>query len=279
MGGVKKIYGIVGHPVAQSLSPAINNAAFRAAGIGAEYKFFDIDPRDIEGLANFCYETDLNHIAGFTVTMPYKQAVMTYMDHYDPLARMVGSVNTVLNEKSKLIGYNTDARGALEALREKTTAVEGKKTLVLGAGGAGMAILYALREAGANLYVCDKTKEQTEKAAKDLNIKPFVNAHEAAKAGFEIIVNATPVGMIGPRENETLLKAEEIPPGCIVMDIVNAPLETKLIREAKKAGAVTITGERMLLFLSAAQFEIWTKKEAPLEAMEKAMYEALSKRK
>jgi len=279
MGGVKKIYGIVGHPVAQSLSPAINNAAFKAAEIDAEYKFFDIDPKDPQELANFCYETDINHIAGFTVTMPYKQAVMTYMDHYDPLAQMVGSVNTVLNEKSKLIGYNTDARGALEALREKTTEVEGKKTLVLGAGGAGIAILYALREAGANLYVCDKTKEETEKAAKDLNIKPFFNAREAKKANFEIIVNATPVGMVGPRENETILTAADIPSGCLVMDIVNAPLETKLIQEAKKAGAVTITGERMLLFLSAAQFEIWTKKEAPLEAMEKAMYEAISKRK
>ena len=271
---MKKIYGIVGHPVAHSLSPAMHKAAFKAEGVDAEYKLFDIDPGKPDDLANFCYETDLNNIAGFSVTMPYKQRIMAYMDHYDPLAKIVGSVNTVLNEDSKLIGYNTDATGAIQALQEKTD-IKGKKVLVTGAGGAARAIAYGLKEFGADVYIFNRTKEKAEALAEEFDLET-IDYPQIPQAKFDIIINATPVGM-SPNTEESLLHANQIPKGSVVMDIVTSPMETRLIKEAKKAGAQSITGERMLLHQACGQFEIWFGKPAPIEAMEKALYKNLKK--
>lgn len=159
-----KIYGIVGHPVIHSLSPAMHNAAIKQLKPEAKYKLFDIDPSDPENLANFCYETDLNDIGGFSVTMPYKLDIMRCMDHYDPLAKIVGSVNTVVNEDSKLIGYNTDTMGAMTALREKTNLI-GKRILVMGAGGTARAIAYGLKEFQAEVYLFNRTMEKAEAIA------------------------------------------------------------------------------------------------------------------
>jgi len=271
MGGVK-IYGIVGHPVAHSLSPVMHNAAFKAEGIDAEYKVFDIDPEDPENLANFCYETDLNNIAGFSVTIPYKQTIMQYMDNYDPLAKTIGAVNTVANENSNLNGYNTDTTGAIQALREKTD-INGKKVLVMGAGGAARAISYGLKEFGADVYIFNRTKEKADALADEFDLET-IDYLQIPQAKFDIIINATSVGM-SPNTDECLLHAKQIPKGCVVMDIVTSPMETRLLKEAKKAGAETITGERMLLHQACGQFEIWFGKPAPIEVMEKALYENL----
>ena len=111
-----KNYGIVGNPLAKNLTAVLMNAALSHLKIDAEFKKFELDPQDSESLANFCYETDLNQIAGFAVADPFKEDVMLYMDHYDPLAKIVGSVNTVVNEQSKLFGHNTEPLGALQAL-------------------------------------------------------------------------------------------------------------------------------------------------------------------
>ncbi len=257
---MNKIYGIVGHPVAQSLSPALFAAAFKASRIDAEYRRFELDPSDPEALAHFCYETDVNGIAGFSVTMPYKEAVMAYMDHYDPLAKAVGSVNTVVNEKSKLIGYNTDVLGAMQALTEKTT-LPGKKALVLGAGGAARAIVYGLKQYGADVYVWNRTAERAGELAAEFDVGT-VAPEGIARTGFDVVVNATPAGP---------LRAEHFKAGAVVMDIVTHPEWTPLLHEAKKAGAITIPGSRMLLLQAAEQFKIWFKKEAPLEAMEAAL--------
>jgi shikimate dehydrogenase len=269
-----KIYGIVGHPVAHSLSPAMHRAAFKAEGIDAKYKLFDIDPEDPENLANFCYETDLNNIAGFSVTMPYKQTIMQYMDYYDPLAKIIGSVNTVVNDNSQLNGYNTDTTGAIKALQEKTD-IKGKKALIMGAGGAARAIAYSLKEFRADVYIFNRTKDKAEALADEFDLET-IDYLQIPEAKFDIIINATSVGM-SPNAEESLLHAEQIPKHCVVMDIVTSPMETRLLKEAKKAGAETITGERMLLHQACGQFEIWFGKSAPVEAMEKALYENLKK--
>lgn len=270
-----KIYGIVGHPVEHSLSPAIHNAAFKAMKIDAEYRRFDIDPDKPEDLANFCYETDLNHIAGFSVTMPYKEAIMYYMDHLEVLAKEISSVNTVVNEKSTLAGFNTDATGAMKALQEKTE-IFGKKALVLGAGGAARAIIYALREFGAEVFVFNRTPEKAKEMARRFTVKA-IDFRKIKQEGFDIIVNSTPVGMF-PNVNESLLTADQIKKGAVVMDIITHPIQTQLLKEAKKAGAEVVSGERMLLHQAADQFVIWFSKPAPLEAMEKALYDELQKR-
>lgn len=271
-----KIFGIVGHPVEHSLSPAMHSAAFEATEIDAEYRLFDILPDNPEDLANFCYETDVNIIGGFSVTMPYKEAIIQYLDNIEVLAKEVSSVNTVKNEDSDLQGFNTDATGAIKALKEKTE-VAGKKALVLGAGGAARAIIYALKEFGAEVYIFNRTLQKAEALAEKFDVDT-IEFRAIKDARFDVIVNCTPIGM-SPQIEQSLLTAEQIKKGSVVMDIVTNPLETQLLREAKKAGAETISGERMLLHQAASQFEIWFDKPAPFEVMEKALYEELAKRK
>ena len=269
---MKKIYGIAGHPVKQSLSPAMHNAAYKAEGIDAEYKIFDIDPSDEESLANFCYETDINNIAGFSVTMPYKQEIMKYMEEYDPLAKTIGSVNTVKNVDSKLNGYNTDATGAIQSIQEKTD-IKDNKILILGAGGAARAISYSLKEFGADVYIFNRTKEKAIELAEEFDLGT-IDFTQIADADFDIIINTTPVGML-PDSGSSLLHAEQMKGVKIVMYIITHPLKTQLLKEAEKAGAETITGARMLLHQACGQFEIWFEKSAPIEVMEKALYENL----
>ncbi len=273
---MKKTFGIVGHPVRQSLSPAMHNAAIKHLGLDAEYRLIDIDPKDSEELANFCYESDLNNIGGFSVTMPYKLEIMGYMDHYDPLAKVVGSVNTVVNEDSKLIGYNTDAMGAIQALREKTNLIA-KKVLVMGAGGAARAIAYSLKDFQSDIYIYNRTIEKAEELAKEFEIEA-IDHGKIAVADFDIIINATPVGM-PPNTQESLLHAEQIPSHAVVMDIITNPLDTQLLKEAKKAGAQTISGERMLLHQAVEQFRLFFDQEPPVEVMEEALYDELKRRR
>ncbi|MBN2306678.1 shikimate dehydrogenase [Candidatus Peregrinibacteria bacterium] len=271
-----KTFGIVGHPVEHSLSPAMHNAAFRSESIDAEYRLFDVHPDNPDNLANFCYETDMNRIGGFSVTMPYKERIMDYCDHFDPLAKIIGAVNTIKNEKSNLNGYNTDSPGAMQALQEKTK-LPGKKALVLGTGGAGRAIIYGLKEYGAQVHIFDRILSKMEKTAEQFEVDT-IDLRTIKEAEFDIIVNATPVGSF-PQIEQSLLTAEQIKQGALVMDIVTNPLETQLLKEAKKAGAETISGERMLLHQAAGQFTIWFEKPAPFEVMEKALYEELKKRR
>ncbi|MBU1017430.1 shikimate dehydrogenase [Patescibacteria group bacterium] len=270
-----KTYGIVGHPVTHSLSPAMHNAGIQYLKLEAEYRLFDIDPDDPENLANFCYETELNNIGGFSVTMPYKLTIMQYMDHYDPAARIIGSVNTVVNENSMLNGYNTDAMGAIQALREQSE-IKRKKALVMGAGGAARAIIYTLKEFGADVHVFNRTTQRAEDLADEFDVEPIEFRH-IPQANFDIIVNATPVGSM-PNSEESLLHADQIPSHAVVMDVITNPIETQLLKEAKKAGATPISGERMLLHQAVGQFELWFGKKAPVKVMEKALYEELKKR-
>ncbi len=272
---MKKVYGTIGHPVKNSLSPIMHNAAIQHEGIEAEYKLFDINPEDPDELANFCYETDLNHIAGLSVTMPYKQVITAYMDEYDPIAKMVGAVNTVINEDSKLTGYNTDAMGAMTALREKTD-IKAKKALVMGMGGAARAIAYSLKEFGADVYIFNRTTEKAEEFADEFDME-WIEFTQIQKAQFDLIINATPVGSF-PNTTKSLLHADQISSHAVVMDIITNPLETQLLKEAKKAMAQTISGERMLLHQAALQFNLFFNKTPPVEVMEKALYEALDKR-
>lgn len=271
-----KLYGIVGHPVAKSLSPAMHKAAIGHFKLDADYRLFDIDPEDPENLANFCYETELHNIGGFSVTMPYKETIMAYMDHYDPLVKIIGAMNTVVNENGKLIGYNTDATGAAQALREKTE-IAGKKILLMGAGGAARAIAYALKELGADIHIYNRTAEKAQELADALGLQT-IDYRLIPQAHFDILINATPIGS-PPDTEASLLHADQIPAGSVVMDIITHPIPTRLLKEAEKAGAKTVSGERMLLYQAIGQFRLWFNVEPPLQIMEQALYEELKKRK
>lgn len=279
---LKKVYGIVGYPVTHSLSPVIHNAALKAAGIDAEYRVFDIAPESPEDLANFFYEAELNSIGGCSVTMPYKQTVMAYMDSYDPLAKAIGSVNTVKIEPDPktgapvLTGYNTDATGFIKALNEKIHPA-GKRALVLGAGGAARAVVYSLRQYEAEVFIFNRTPDPATALAKEFEAETIDYRRITKDAVFDIIINTTPIGG-EPAPNESLLFAHQISPKSVVMDLVTRPQKTQLLKEAEKAEASTISGERMLLHQAAGQFEIWFAKPAPIDAMEKALAAALKKR-
>jgi len=265
---MKKVYGIISHPTDHLLSPALFRAAFKHLKMEAEFKVFDINPDDPEALANFTYETDLNQIAGFAVGAPFEESIMTYMDHYDPLAKIAGSVNTVVNEDSKLIGYNTLSLGALQALQEKTT-LPGKKALVMGMGHAGRAIAYSLKEFGVDVFVFDRITEKAEEVAKAFDLMT-IDYRDIEKEDFDMLINTTRVGSF-PNSEEFLLHEEQIFSHAVVMDLVVHPLKTQLLKVAEKAGAKTVSGDRVLLHTTARQFELWFGLEAPREAMEEQL--------
>lgn len=200
---------------------------------------------------------------------------MDYLDNIEVLAKETSSVNTVKNEESNLSGFNTDTTGAIKALKEKTK-IAGEKVLVLGAGGAARAIIYALRGFGAEVTIFNRTKQKAEALAKEFDVE-VIDFLGIRDAGFDIIVNCTPIGM-SPQIEQSLLTAEQIKKGSVVMDTITHPHETQLLKEAEKAGAEAISGERMLLHQAVGQFEIWFDKPAPFEVMEKALYDELASR-
>lgn len=265
------LYGVLGNPVSQSLSPAIQGAAFGYYGIEAEYRRFELTEKEFREFIPLLRQ---NHIAGLTVTMPFKELIIPYLDEIDPVAQHIGAVNTLKVTPTALIGYNTDYFGALRALRERI-GLEGKRVLLLGAGGAAKAIAYGLHEQGATIFVY--TRNRSEETPDFMNKFCVHNVELEAIHGadYDVIINATPVGMV-PHENESVLHASQMA-GCpLVMDIVYKPLETLFLRYAKEAGAEVITGEKMLLYQGAKQFEIWQGREAPVEVMREALIRNLT---
>ncbi len=269
-----KTFGIVGNPLKNNLTVALMNAGLSHTGIEATFKPFELDLQDEESLANFCYETDLNLISGFAVAAPFKEDIMMYMDHYDPLAKIVGELNAVMNEKSTLIGYNTESIGALQALQEKTH-IPGKRVLVIGAGATGRGIAYSLKEFGAEVFVMDLDAEKAEMLAKEFDLNSIEHKDVEAEQ-FDILVNTSPSGAF-PKTDETPLSQDQIPSHSVVMDLSQNPIRTKLLDEAEEIGAQIVGGDRVLLFSTLRQFELFFGQEAPIEVMEEALYEALEK--
>jgi shikimate dehydrogenase len=269
-----KNYGIVGNPLAKNLTAILMNAALKHLKIDTEFKRFELDLQDEESLANFCYETDLNLIGGFAVAAPFKEDVMLYMDHYDPLCKIVGSANTVVNEQSKLFGYNTESIGALQALQEKTH-IHGKRVLVIGTEDAGRGLAYSLKEFGAEVFVLDPDLEKAEALAKEFEIEA-IEPKDIEQEQFDILINTTAIGAF-PKRSESPLSQDQIPSHAVVMDLVMNPIRTQLLKGAEEVGALTISGERMLLHSAIRQFELWFGLDAPTDIMEEALYEELEK--
>lgn len=273
-----QVYGILAYPAEHSLSPIIHAAAFEALKLEAEYQRFSVEP---EELSDFMERVRTEEIAGFSVSMPHKEAVMKYLDEIDEAAEEIGAVNTAVNQEGRLKGYNFDGEGAVQALKERSDlsssdGLRGKKVVVLGAGGAARAIVYALKQAGVDVTVLNRTREKAERLAADFEVTVGILA-DLADLEPDILVNATAVGM-EPESEASLVPVdflERLGEKLIVFDIVYKPLRTLLIQEAKKSGCQIITGEKMLLYQGVKQFEIWTGKKAPLEIMQESLKEAL----
>lgn len=260
----------IGYPLKNSKSPAIHNAGYRALGLQAEYAFLpaQVRPENLEKTINGL--KDLG-IRGVSVTMPYKEEVMKYLDEIDSVALKIGAVNTIVNRNGKLTGYNTDWKGALVAL-EKKTKVDGKKVAVIGAGGAARAIVYALVKNGAEVKIFNRSVDKAEELAHEFGCE-FGDLDSLSEVvSSDIIINTTSVGM---NEDLSLVDESFLNKRQIVFDIVYTPKETRLIKTAKEKGAQVIYGYEMLLYQGIEQFKMYTEMEAPAEEMEKALLESL----
>lgn len=267
--GSTEVYGIIGNPVAHSLSPIMHNSAFKAMGLDKVYVAFPATNAE-KALAG-CRALG---VRGLSVTIPHKQTIIEYLDSIDPMAEKIGAVNTLIfHDDKKIHGMNTDWLGANRALAEKLE-LQDKQILLLGAGGSARAIGIGLQEAGAGIILASRTESKLKKLAKKLQCD-WVPLAEIASVKADGLVNATSVGM-RPIENASLVPSKCLKNFPVVMDIVYAPLETRLLREAKNVGCEVINGLAMLLYQGVAQFEAWTEKQAPVEVMRSALQQAIT---
>ena len=264
-----QLYGVIGNPVRHSLSPTMHNAAFEAVGINAVYLAFETG--DLEGVAKAMKALP---IKGISVTIPHKITIIDYLDDLHPLARQIGSVNTVLNQDGCLVGYNTDATGALRAL-EENVRLEGTHCLIVGAGGAARSIAFALKEIGAIVTITNRTSSKGASLAETIGCR-FVPWEHMDHIDAKLIVQTTPVGM-SPNVDACPIPVSILKPGTVVMDIIYNPMRTKLLRLAESRGCQVIDGVSMFVHQGAEQFRLWTKLDPPLDLMEKVVKEALKK--
>jgi len=264
-----ELYGVVGYPIGHSLSPAMHNAAFSAHGKNALYLAFET--RDLEGCIRGIRALG---IRGVSVTLPYKSAVIPFLDEADGLAKRIGAVNTVVNDHGRLLGYNTDAIGALTALEEKME-LSGKTCLIIGAGGAARALGFMLKDYGVHLSISNRSTGRGEALAGALGC-PFVPLEEAKKMQADLLIQTTPIGM-HPHEDCCSVSPDVLRQGMVVMDVVYNPPETRLLKTAKACGCLTIDGLGMFIHQGAEQFRLWTDLEAPLSVMRHAVKQALKR--
>ncbi len=268
-----QLCGLLGNPVDHSLSPAIHNAAFQTLGLDFVYLAFRVEDLDgaIRGIRS------LGNLRGFSVTIPHKVAILPYLDEVEPTAKHIGSINTIVVNNGKLQGYNTDASGAMRALRDADVPLKGQRILMLGSGGAARAIAFALAAGTgpAGLTILGVDDAERRGLAQDLRSRTSLHVEEGtlsenslrrAIEEAHILLHCTPLGM-HPKVEETCVPVPLLRPHLTVMDIVYNPLETRLLREARQVGCRTIRGIEMFLNQAVAQFELWTGQSAPADVM------------
>ena len=264
-----RVFGLIGDPVGHSLSPPMHEAAYETLGIDARY--VTVEPTGAG--AAVAAAADLG-IAGLNVTIPFKRDVLGHVDP-DPLAERVGAVNTVDFSTDPPRGYNTDLAGVTRALAHHDVDPSGAEAVVVGAGGAGRAAAFALADAGATVHVRNRTESRAHELADAVG--PAATGGGLDDLGALVpeaglLVNATSVGM---EADETPVSADLLHAGLAVLDAVYSPVETRLLREARAAGATTVDGAWMLLYQGVEAFERWTGRDAPVEAMNRALRDRL----
>jgi 3-dehydroquinate dehydratase / shikimate dehydrogenase len=261
-----KVYGVAGNPIRSSLSPIMMNTAFRRETVNAVY--LALQANKLADLLKLVHEIP---IQGLSVTMPLKQEIMAHLEKTDPLSAKIGACNTVLRQDGKLYGFNTDVAGITGPI-EKRMSLRGAKALVIGAGGAARAAVFGMRDKGAEVFILNRTAETAQKLAKQSGSKT-IKKDALSKTTFDVIVNATPVGMAGIKSTPTLEAADLNTK--LVFDLVYNPLETPLLRLARQQSIPIITGIEMFVQQGARQFEIFTGKPAPEEEMLRVVIHAL----
>ncbi len=278
-----QLCGVLGHPVKHSLSPAIHNAAFQHLGLNYVYLAFLVEdvPQAIHGIRA------LGNLRGFSVTIPHKVSVMAHLDTIEPAARHIGAINTIVKSDQTLAGYNTDASGALMALRHAGVELAERQVVIIGSGGAARAIAFglALETPVAKLTILGIEDEERQTLAHHLREGTTLsiedhpldaNTLEAALAQAQVMIHCTPVGM-DPHTGQTCVPQRLLHPNLTVMDIVYNPLDTRLLKEAREAGCPTIRGLEMFLHQAVAQFELWTGRPAPVPVMRQVLESRFSR--
>jgi shikimate dehydrogenase len=271
------VFGLIGSPIDHSLSPPMHEAAYRACDLDARY--VTLEP-DADALEQAIGGADALGVAGLNVTVPFKEDVARIVDT-DPLASRIGAVNTIDFDGAAPTGHNTDAAGVTRAFAHHDIPLDGADAVVVGAGGAGRAAAFALADAGATVHVANRTAERATDLAATVRSGSADGADGARTVtgsgldalddhvpDADVLLNATTVGM---EEDRSPVPAGLLHADCAVLDAVYTPLDTRLLRDARAAGATTIDGAWMLLYQGVEAFERWTGLDAPVDAMNDAL--------
>jgi len=266
---------LLGQPVAHSLSPALHNAAFASLGIDAHYEAWDVAPPTLgEAVARLRQAECM----GANVTAPHKQAVVAFMDEVSDEVLALGALNTIVNQAGRLVGGNTDARGLARWMRQAQIEPAGQPVLVLGAGGAARAAVWALADLQASsVRVLNRTVERAQDVV--LSLQPYLRdvevswgrldeAAQPALAGRAVIINATSLGHHGAAPE---VHPSWYSPGGVAIELAYNPPETGFMVAARQAGARAENGLGMLLHQAALAFERWTGRDAPMDVYEKVL--------
>lgn len=276
--GLKKLYGVIGDPIAHSLSPAMHNEELEKLGIDAYYHPFHVKgkdlPKAIEGMKVLGVE-------GFNITIPHKTDVMPLLDEVDPLAKRIGAVNTVVSNNGKYIGYNTDGQGFIDAVKEEWEVFPASgRTLIIGAGGAARAIYYTLISSGlTQVDICNRTlsraeeligSHQTNADSQALTLKEA----ESELGRYSLLIQTTSIGM-GDSEGMSPIMLQNMQQNCFVADIIYTPWKTAFLEQAAAGGAKIQNGIGMLVHQGALAFEKWTGISPDTDRMKKTVMERL----
>ena len=274
-----EVYGILGSNTSVSMSPYIHNAAFKFHGLNSVFvplQVHDLDEFMRRMVKAETREVEIN-FKGFSVTLPHKQTIIKHLDFIDETAKKIGAVNTVKIVDGKLHGYNTDAQGFIEPLLNLYGDLTGTKVALLGAGGAARACVHALKNAGADVTIFTRDLAKSKSLAEDFGVSFADFKFQISNfKDFDILVNATPLGMKGKAEGETPVFAEQLKGLQLVYDLVYIPFQTPLMTEADTAEIPKIGGLAMLIAQGAEQFKIWTGLDPPLKEMSRAALKRLS---
>jgi 3-dehydroquinate dehydratase / shikimate dehydrogenase len=264
-----RVYGVAGDPVSHSLSPVIMNTALRRENVNAVY--LALHAKTVKDLLACVRDIPIH---GLSITMPYKEAILDYLDNTDSHTAKIGACNTVVRaQDGKLYGFNTDTAGVVRPLEQRIT-LEGARVLVLGAGGAARAAVFGLKERGCEVSILNRSAAPAQKLARQAKARTLKRP-DLKKLSFDVIINATPVGMANGKDlplNENEINTR------FAFDMVYDPAETRFLKAAKARGAQIIPGIEMFVHQAARQFEIWTGKPAPWDDMLRVVTIAVQER-
>ena len=261
-------FALFGNPVAQSLSPLMHGAAFTRMKLMATYSAHNVDDA-----AKIVHAIRERGIRGASVTIPFKETVMAFLDEVDANASEIGAVNTILNRDGRLIGYNTDGPGLIRDLAE-WTPIRGKTFIILGAGGAARAAVFAIIQAGGTPLIVNRTAEKAKALAESFGCRWGLPS-EIDRLKADCLINTTPLGMF-PDTERSPMKKKFLAHFPFVMDMIYNPLKTRLLREAQKAGCAVRSGVGMFIHQGAEQIRLWTGMEPPRDTMRQAVMERLA---